>query len=120
MYRSPKNTYFQYLDSYELWVKQESEIRFDTFGSRAKASFVGGKQLIACDLKVDAIKRLSGVPKKPILSTKACVEFLIRGEPEKTLRKTPRGWNNFKLMWAQEDGITEGTAALSLSTWIVL
>ena len=79
---------------------------------RLKASHLSAvsELIVRSDLKVDAIKRLSGrvSRRSDFVSTKACVEFLIRGEPEKTFReKLLAVGNEFQIdvTALQEDGI---------------
>ena len=100
-------------DSYELWVKKQGAPRYvlTLLARRLKASHLSAvsELIVRSELKVDAIKRLSGRVSRQsdFVSTKACVEFLIRGEPEKTFReKLLAVGNEFQIDVAlQEDGI---------------
>ena len=100
-------------DSYELWVKKQGAPRYvlTLLARRLKASHLSAvsELIVRSDLKVDAIKRLSGrvSRRSDFVSTKACVEFLIRGEPQKTFReKLLAVGNKFQIDVAlQEDGI---------------
>ena len=101
------------LDSYELWVQNQGAPRYvlTLLARRLKASHLSAvSDLIAgSDLKVDAIKRLSGriSRRSDFGSTKACVEFSIRGEPQKSFRENLLAvGNEFQIDVAlQEDGI---------------
>ena len=101
------------LDSYEVWVQNQGAPRYvlTLLARKLKASHLSVvSDLIArSDLKVDAIKRLSGriSRKSESNSTKACVEFSIRGEPQKSFRESLLAvGNEFQIDIAlQEDGI---------------
>ena len=100
-------------DSYELWVDNQGAPRYvlTLLARKLKASHLSAvSELIARDdLKVDAIKRLSGriSRKSDPDSTKACVEFSIRGQPQKSFKESLLAvGNEFEIdMALQEDGI---------------
>ncbi len=100
-------------DSYEFWVEKQGAPRYvlTLLARRLKASHLSAvsELIVRSDLKVDSIKRLSGrvSRKSDALSTKACVEFLIRGEPKKSFRENLLSvGNEFQIDVAlQEDGI---------------
>ena len=100
-------------DSYELWVKKQGAPRYvlTLLARRLRASHLSAvsELIVKSDLKVDAIKRLSGrvSRRSDFVKTKACVEFSIRGEPKKSFRKNLLSvGNEFQIDVAlQEDGI---------------
>ncbi len=100
-------------DSYEIWVQNQGAPRYvlTLLARSLKASHLSAvSDLIAgSDLKVDAIKRLSGriSRRSDFVSIKACVEFSIRGEPQKRFRENLLAvGNEFQIDVAlQEDGI---------------